>query len=408
MDEETHTPPDQNDTNLTFDEIEAYLIFQEEAKGNPNAVRDGKAQSKLARNQLIRELVNGKDELAAEPDNSASESSELTYTIPGGAVRREMEFRDSPIDVKCEEDGMWRNLPTLRIYCRKYAGQVFSGVPYTTGYSYVVNHKSPIPPPPCTLLLVDSETGRKMGWAFISALPPGMVERVRETFIKMILLKEQVAWPPEFTDREIFGLRALSGLRELAKRFMLNPFVPGETSEDHYQMFNILGAVQMQSEVDGTWKWYIEDKYARASKYFFSIGPAIADSKSNKHCMNSLQMNCKLVEPCPRGCKAAGCVGNTCFGTFPRLWCEKCDVGCWCSKECKRENKREHASMCAFFQETRAYMKFQRMCHHCGTPEFTEGVKLKMCGRCKQTTYCSSACQQLDWKGHKIACEKYL
>merc|ERR1740117_878734 len=52
----------------------------------------------------------------------------------------------------------------------------------------------------------------------------------------------------------------------------------------------------------------------------------------------------------------------------------------------------------------------QRVCRRCQTTEAElkeQGLgKLKQCQRCKQSSYCSRACQVEDWKRHKPYCQE--
>ena len=43
-----------------------------------------------------------------------------------------------------------------------------------------------------------------------------------------------------------------------------------------------------------------------------------------------------------------------------------------------------------------------KLCHICGT----WGSLMKTCSRCKETLYCSRACQRADWGTHKHTCKK--
>ena len=43
-----------------------------------------------------------------------------------------------------------------------------------------------------------------------------------------------------------------------------------------------------------------------------------------------------------------------------------------------------------------------KACHTCGT----WGAPMKKCSRCKETLYCSRACQKADWGEHKHGCSK--
>jgi hypothetical protein len=40
-------------------------------------------------------------------------------------------------------------------------------------------------------------------------------------------------------------------------------------------------------------------------------------------------------------------------------------------------------------------------CHQCGSPH-----SLKNCSSCRSVRYCSVACQQKDWKAHKVDCKR--
>jgi len=46
-----------------------------------------------------------------------------------------------------------------------------------------------------------------------------------------------------------------------------------------------------------------------------------------------------------------------------------------------------------------------KFCNHCHNQE-SETLKLSTCKRCKKVFYCNRECQKLDWKLHKIDCEK--
>ena len=46
-------------------------------------------------------------------------------------------------------------------------------------------------------------------------------------------------------------------------------------------------------------------------------------------------------------------------------------------------------------------------CEYCGYIETQLGDKLKVCGRCKMSVYCSKRCQEKAWKIHKQMCESY-
>ena len=46
----------------------------------------------------------------------------------------------------------------------------------------------------------------------------------------------------------------------------------------------------------------------------------------------------------------------------------------------------------------------EAQCHICGEMESDLGVRMKKCGKCKLTFYCSKKCQKKDWKYHKKLC----
>jgi hypothetical protein len=45
-------------------------------------------------------------------------------------------------------------------------------------------------------------------------------------------------------------------------------------------------------------------------------------------------------------------------------------------------------------------------CRKCGSEKAANGGKLLRCSACHDAKYCSSECQQADWKGHKRCCNK--
>ncbi|KAJ6518291.1 hypothetical protein C8R47DRAFT_1086481 [Mycena vitilis] len=43
-------------------------------------------------------------------------------------------------------------------------------------------------------------------------------------------------------------------------------------------------------------------------------------------------------------------------------------------------------------------------CRHCGVNGSALSSSLKVCGRCRDVSYCSTECQRLAWKAHKVVC----
>jgi hypothetical protein len=58
-------------------------------------------------------------------------------------------------------------------------------------------------------------------------------------------------------------------------------------------------------------------------------------------------------------------------------------------------------------QSSDSKSKYTCICNTCHLTSNQLKRKLKLCSRCNNIRYCSSHCQQLDWKNHKIICTNY-
>ena len=89
------------------------------------------------------------------------------------------------------------------------------------------------------------------------------------------------------------------------------------------------------------------------------------------------------------------------------LWCNKCMIIGFCSKECRKNYKDIHKKRCIITQKELKSIGLGRVCNNCGTPEPNlENPILKSCKRCRSVYYCDKKCQTEHWDTHKIDCKK--
>ena len=207
--------------------------------------------------------------------------------------------------------------------------------------------------------------------------------------------------------------QAVNLVAEYARRFSL-------------QHYTFRRAVKSSSE-SGMWK------VLPGGKMFNSKGASdtkhcgnntLQSGKGGKHEMLGGMMAGTAFDYCPRvtptlcslmcliltltltvdqGC--AHCVEGDCKHPT-RIWCNKCDLTCWCSMECKRENAQAHKPMCDAASKIRKQIGFDLVCHQCGIQESKACHELKRCGECKQALYCSKECSTKAWKaGHSLECK---
>ena len=78
-----------------------------------------------------------------------------------------------------------------------------------------------------------------------------------------------------------------------------------------------------------------------------------------------------------------------------KIYCSKCELACYCSDECKRNDEFRHQVDC----QTAALKK---LCAGCEK----ENTGLKACGSCRQEWYCDTECQKKSWPTHKAHCQE--
>lgn len=78
------------------------------------------------------------------------------------------------------------------------------------------------------------------------------------------------------------------------------------------------------------------------------------------------------------------------------LICDGCKMAFYCSKECQKNNWKNHKKYCS---------KSIKTCYYCKKIEEIE-KDFKVCSACHQAVYCSKDCQVQHWKIHKKDCKK--
>ena len=92
----------------------------------------------------------------------------------------------------------------------------------------------------------------------------------------------------------------------------------------------------------------------------------------------------------------------------PMVWCPDCLITGWCSKKCRRKMKKAHARVCGDIANSLQFLGLSAVCYCCGSSSTTEGVRLRLCRKCKVAKYCSAECQKLDWdRNHRKTCRSY-
>lgn len=270
-------------------------------------------------------------------------------------------------------------------------------------------HDEIVPEPPCTLLIVHRTKRTKMGWAVISPYGAAQILDITDLYSKSLIETRKGADVPDFLPKavttteagfkEFFQkqkftyITALGILGELSRRYFLKPYRDGDSMSDHMQGYTLLGTQKKESG------WHLD--ILTQPRIYTSI-PCGFPGSPQKCCTIGQMRRAHGCQRFCRGCPAAGrCLSQV------KLWCSKCDVGLWCSLQCKAEDV-DHIDVCSLAQVARKFIGFTKACDQCGTPNGTEGLTLLKCGRCFDAFYCSVACQRLAWKsGHKSHCNQH-
>ena len=114
---------------------------------------------------------------------------------------------------------------------------------------------------------------------------------------------------------------------------------------------------------------------------------------------------CMASELAPGGCPSCGtsphnsyvtggvknCRVGSCQQNFKRMiWCKKCHIACWCSKQCELRSRAAHERECVRAQLALQSLGVGRVCFCCGLAEPLNGPKLKQCNGCQAAFYCSA------------------
>ena len=114
---------------------------------------------------------------------------------------------------------------------------------------------------------------------------------------------------------------------------------------------------------------------------------------------------CMASELAPGGCPSCGtsphnsyvtggvknCRVGSCQQNFKRMiWCKKCHIACWCSKQCQLRSRAAHERECVGVQLALQSLGVGRVCFCCGLAEPLNGPKLKQCNGCQAAFYCSA------------------
>lgn len=179
-------------------------------------------------------------------------------------------------------------------------------------------------------------------------------------------------------------------VKEWARCFCARPASAGEDFKNYYAFANA------KPEASG-WSAALPDRALdRLSPHGFGDG--------YKCCM------AKMLSPvgCP-SCGSnrlrTGCVGACAQRHRRMIWCKRCFIAPFCSRECKVNSAAEHEEGCEHVAAQLREIGLGNVCYFCGVPEGTEGITLSRCARCGAAFYCSRECQTADWKaGHKADC----
>lgn len=116
------------------------------------------------------------------------------------------------------------------------------------------------------------------------------------------------------------------------------------------------------------------------------------------------------TDTCGRTC--AHCQATTqvkrCSGCFQVFYCSKlCQRSHWRlhKQQCRKLQKtasRDDAAFAASKDDVKGKTTAVNTCRNCKNT----GGDMKHCSRCSLATYCSKACQQLDWPAHKAHCKQ--
>ena len=101
--------------------------------------------------------------------------------------------------------------------------------------------------------------------------------------------------------------------------------------------------------------------------------------------------------------------------TGPGISCEDCNFMMYCSKKCRKKDKKRHSKSClqvgpdgsltmkGLGSAEAVASKPPNQCAHCGKQE-ASGQRLKRCA-CKSVYFCSVEHQKLHWPQHKAECK---
>ena len=84
--------------------------------------------------------------------------------------------------------------------------------------------------------------------------------------------------------------------------------------------------------------------------------------------------------------------------------CSRCNLVYYCSISCQKSNYRRHKYHCILSKraletkKNKASRRTARKCNKCGV----QGVKLRRCGKCYSSYYCSTECCDADWNARKL------
>ena len=118
------------------------------------------------------------------------------------------------------------------------------------------------------------------------------------------------------------------------------------------------------------------------------------------------------MEACGR-CNATTRADQGCGVGAALLQCSQCKTTRYCSKECQRLHWKVHKPACLTRKEQKISRSVARAttvkdCNFCKRTKKAGEKAFSSCARCWAVRYCSSECQQKDWRSTKTPAHRVI